>query len=154
MSLSVVGPSHTSHTDQGGNDAGRAGRRAGRSGIWQRVSPRGVAAAGASALLMLGAMAPLASATSEGPDVRVIVVSKNGHRASDNVNAHHGKVATDLNIANAVAADLSAADLTQLLQDPDVDVVPNVQVDVTGIADTVRAPAAVFPVTTGATTLN
>src|SRR5439155_507506 len=122
--------------------------------IWQRVSARGAMAAGTSALLMLGALAPLASATADGPNVRVIVVSKNAaHNPSDNVNAHHGNVAKDLSIANAVAADVSSADLAALRQDPDVEVVPNVQVDVSGIADTVRAPAAVYPTTTGATTL-
>ena len=138
-----------------GEAPARSHRRSNRSGIWQRVSARGAAAAGASALLMLGAMAPLASATDDGPVVRVIVVSRSaGHRASDNVNAHNGKNSTDLSIANAVAADVSAADLAQLRQDTDVEVVPNVQVDVTGIADTVRAPAAVYPVTTGASALN
>ena len=125
----------------GGTGETQARQRPGRSGIWQRVSGRGAAAAGASALLMLGAMAPLASATSDGPTVRVIVVSRNAHNASDNVNAHHGKVAGDLSIANAVAADVSATDLAALRQDTDIEVVPNVQVDVTGVADTSAATA-------------
>ena len=152
-SLSVVTKRDTSIVGQGGDGHARARRPFGHSAIWQRVSARGVAAAGASALLLLGATVPLASAQDEGPTTRVIVVSKNAHSANDNVNAHHGKNAADLSIANAVAADVSSADLAALAQDTDVVVVPDAPVDVTGIADTVRAPAAVFPTTTGATAL-
>ncbi|HMC72558.1 MAG TPA: S8 family serine peptidase, partial [Mycobacteriales bacterium] len=149
----MVRKRNSSMMGHGGPGETQARQRPGRSGIWQRVSGRGAAAAGASALLMLGAMAPLASATSDGPTARVIVVSRNAHSAGDNVNAHHGKAVGDLSIANAVAADVSATDLAALRQDTDIEVVPDVQVDVTGVTDTVRAPAAVFPTTTGATAL-
>src|SRR5438445_11599159 len=131
-----------------GNGGAAARRRSGRSGIWQRVSARGAVAAGTSALLMLGALAPLASATADGPSVRVIVVAKNAaHNPSDNVNAHHGNVAKDLSIANAVAADVSSADLAALRKDPDVEGVADVEVDGTGVADTVRAEGGVDPPT-------
>jgi len=84
----------------------------------------------------------------------VIVMGLSSSQAKAKVNAHHGSVAASLGIVSGVAADVTADQLTELQADPDVSIVPNVQVDVTGAADVApRAPAAVFPQTTGASTL-
>ena len=94
----------------------------------------------------------------QGPTTRVIVMSSQGKGGSVNahkhVNQHNGDVVSDVDVADSVIADVTNDELTGLQNDNDVVVVPNAQVDVTGMADTVRTPAAVFPTTTGATQLN
>jgi len=147
-------------THNGGTDELDSRRRTGRSGIWRHASPKGIAAAGASALLLFGAAVPMASAknSDQGPTTRVIVMSSKGKGGSVNahnhVNQHNGDVVSDVDVADSVVADVTNDELTGLQNDNDVVVVPNVQVDVSGMADTVRPPAAVFPTTTGATQLN
>jgi serine protease AprX len=140
---------------QGGNNSLRTH---GRFGVGRRLNPRLLLAAGASALLLLGATAPLAQAKDHGPTRRVIVMSANGKgdskSAGDKVRQHHGNVVDDLDAADSVVADVSDADLAGLVAEPDVVVVPDVQIDVNGAADLLtRAPAAVFPQATGATKL-
>ena len=125
------------------------------------MSPKRVATAGASALLLLGAAVPVASAgnNDQGPTTRVIVMSKTkgpggSATAHGHVTQHNGNVVADVDVADAVVADVTGTELADLQGDNDVVVVPNVQVDVSGMADTVRTPAAVFPTMTGATLLN
>ncbi|MEY2435129.1 MAG: serine protease AprX, partial [Acidimicrobiaceae bacterium] len=75
-------------------------------------------------------------------------------QASGRVHAHHGKVVADLSIVDAVAADVTPDELAELSNDSLVTIVPNVEVSVAGVADaTGRPPAAVFPTTSGATSL-
>src|SRR4051812_37540058 len=135
-----------------------------RSIVWGRKR-WGRTALSASALLMLvGATAPSAmaggkkddpatvSAPAEG-DVRVIVMSDTSGKADQKVKGNHGKSRDKLDVADAVVADVSPDELAALQADPEVTVVPNLQVDVAGAADLVRAPAAIYPVTTGAATI-
>ena len=110
-------------------------------------------------LLVSGAPGAVGSpASAPGGNVRVIVVSPgSGKHAKDNVNAHNGSVAADLSIIDGVAADLSPADLANLQQDPSVVVVPDAPVSIAAASDltgSTRAPAAVFPATTGAAVTN
>jgi serine protease AprX len=107
---------------------------------------------------MIGVAAPLAAAKragdDNGPQVRVIVVGTSSLHAKGRVNSHHGKVRDNLSVVDAVVADVTQDQLDELNSDPDVSVVPNVQVDVTGAAQAApHAPSAVFPDTTGATAL-
>src|SRR5204863_1453061 len=103
--------------------------------------------------------APPKPASSNAQDVRVIVMSttKKGDAkdAGDNVRHKHGQVVDTLDIADAVLADLSPDELADLANDKGVVVVPNFPVSVAAASDltgSTRAPAAVFPATTGATT--
>src|SRR5436309_2159450 len=95
---------------------GPGGERPHRSGIWRHVSPKGIAVAGASALLLLGATVPLASAKTEGSTTRVIVMSTKGNgdskKAGDNVRKHHGNVVSDFDAADSVLADVTDAATT------------------------------------------
>jgi serine protease AprX len=158
----VVTTSDTSLTSTDGSDSAGSRRAPRRSGIWPYVSRKGFALAGASALLLLGTTAPLAAARDEGPTTRVIVMSKysrtdgkgDSKAAKGNVAKHHGRLVDDLDVADSVVADVSADELANLANEPDVIVVPDVTVEVSGAADVaVRAPAAVFPQTTGANLL-
>src|SRR4051794_4792787 len=134
-----------------------------RSIVWGRKR-WGRAALSASALVMLvGATAPSAMAGSKQDDpavtapssgeVRVIVMSDTSAKAGERVANQHGQNKGNLDVADAVVADVSADELAALQADPEPTVVPNAQVEVTGAADLVRAPAAVFPVSTGAATI-
>jgi serine protease AprX len=127
------------------------------------VSRRGLAVAGAAALLLLGVTVPRASARDQEPTTRVIVMAKDANtrpdgkgtakKAKDRVAKHHGSVVEDLDIADSVVADVSSDELADLANDPNVIVVPNVAVELAGAADLLRAPTAVFPQTTGASLL-
>src|SRR3954451_2136678 len=131
--------------------------------VWgQRRRHRGVGLGVAAALALLSA-APSAMAGSKpvdgsavgpvGGGVRVIVMSDTAAQADAAVKGHRGQSQASLDVADAVVADVSADELAALQADPELTVVPNAQVEVTGAADLVRAPAAVFPVTTGAATI-
>ncbi|MEY2590509.1 MAG: serine protease AprX [Acidimicrobiaceae bacterium] len=135
--------------------------------IWhRRFSVRGVAAACAASLLCLSTLgAPLAMAKSdgssgrqEGPqhdETRVVVMGSSSGHASGKVESHNGKVSEDLSVADAVAADVTPEELAALQADPDVVVVPNVTVEVTGKGDAAEtAPPSVFRDTTGASQLD
>ncbi|HEX4821590.1 MAG TPA: S8 family serine peptidase, partial [Acidimicrobiales bacterium] len=134
--------------------------------VWgRRRRGRGLGIAAAAALLFVGA-APAAMAGKAAPDagtqdVRVIVMStsKKGDSkdAGDKTRKHHGDVVDNLDIADAVVADVSPDELADLANDKDVVVVPNFPVSVAAASDltgSTRAPAAVFPATTGAATAN
>ncbi|MEY2461720.1 MAG: serine protease AprX, partial [Acidimicrobiaceae bacterium] len=107
---------------------------------------------------LLAAGGPMAAAKSNhrtgDRETRVVVMGLSSGHARGRVASHHGTVVEDLSLVDAVGADVNSDELDALRNDPDVVVVPNVVVDVTGVADTApRAPAAVFPDTTGASTL-
>jgi serine protease AprX len=124
-------------------------------------------------LLLLGVTAPLASAKhddgdqtkgdqtqskkddrSDSPKLHVVVVGVSSAHARGKIQSKHGNVNDDLPIVDAVSADLTQDQVDALNADGDVLVVPDVQIDVAGAADIApRAPAAVFPDTTGATSL-
>ncbi|MDQ1679399.1 MAG: serine protease AprX, partial [Frankiaceae bacterium] len=125
---------------------------------------RSVCVAGAVALL-LGVAAPAASAklgeatstqdgSVDGPLVSVIVMGASSGHARGRVNAHHGSASGDLPIVNGVVAQVTSGELAELNSDPEVVVAPNAAVEVTAVADiATRPPAAVYPATTGASTL-
>jgi serine protease AprX len=124
--------------------------------VWRRrPSRRHVAFACLGSLLLLTGGSPAALADKHsGPTSRVIVMGVTSGHARGRVHAHHGHVSEDLSVVDAVAADVSNDELADLQADPDVVVVPNVQVDVTGVADTTaRPPADVFRDTTEASAL-
>ena len=132
--------------------------------MWGRRRLRGLGLAGVAAALLVVSTAPGAVAGGDSvpsETVRVIVMSAthkgDANDAKGKVNAHHGAVVDELAVADSVVADLSAADLGDLQQDPGVVVVPNAPVSIAAASDltgSTRPPAAVFPTTTGATTAN
>jgi serine protease AprX len=112
-----------------------------------------LAKAGAASLLLLGVAAPLASADEESTS-RVVVMGRSAGHANGRVKAHHGTVADDLSIVDAVVADVTADQLADLSNDRSVVVVPDIAVSVAAATDTApRLPAAVFADTTGASGL-
>ncbi|MEY2403783.1 MAG: serine protease AprX, partial [Acidimicrobiaceae bacterium] len=139
--------------------------------VWfqRKVSPRGLVAACVAALTLLSAAGPMAAAKpgrdhrrSDDPEWQwdsagetdVLVVGLSSSHARGKVNSKHGTVLGELPIVDAVGASVTAGELDALTDDPEVFVVPNVAVDVTGVADaTPRLPASVYPQTTGASTL-
>ena len=132
-----------------------------RSVVWgRRRRLRGLGLAGVASAMLLVSTAPNAIGTTgsaTGGTSRVIVMTSRKGRSADKVTAHHGQVVTDLDIVNGVAADLSAADLAALQQDADVTIVPDAPVSIAATSDltsSTRAPAAVFPMTTGADVTN
>ena len=143
-------------------DSDATDSQAKRSVVWgRRRRARGLGVAAAAALLFVGA-APTAigaPADSGAQDVRVIVTSgqKGSKAAGDTVRRHHGEVVSDLDLVGSVVADVSPDELADLATDTGVSVVPNISVSVAAASDltgSTRAPAAVFPATTGATVAN
>jgi serine protease AprX len=146
-----------------------------RSVVWgrkQRIG--GVALAGIAALLLLVSGAPSATAQRDGgqtadgqssdvaqssdvgqsPSANVLVFATSSTNARIKVNQEHGKVKDDLWLVDAVSADLTQRQIDDVQLDGDAVVIPNLPVEVSGVADVApRSPAAVFPATTGASTL-
>jgi serine protease AprX len=144
--------------EQTGRDAQGEMKRARRSVVWRRPGRRHLALVCAGAVSLLAAGAPLAAAKADkhpqDGDTRVVVMSRTPGHARGKVASHHGKVTADLSVVDAVGADVSDDELEALSNDPNLVVVPNVDVSVAGVADTApRAPAAVFPDTTKASKL-
>jgi serine protease AprX len=155
------------------------GRRPGR----ERTTPRGVewarpwlafvaATTTAAGLLVAAPLAGQAMAAPVGPPasappVTVVVTAANLGAGSvsaavravqtDDVHtrvAGHGHVARDLPVASGVVAEVTPEQLAELQAQPDLVVTPNQSVSVADTSFTAtRAPAAVFPQTTGATQL-
>ena len=114
----------------------------------------------AAAMLLMSAPAheALASdpADSGGPKVKVIVTSDSADGARGKLKDKHSKIDADLPSVNGVEAEVSPGDLAALAADPTVTVTQNAPVfftDLTTAAVTTRAPAAVFPQATGASSL-
>ena len=98
-----------------------------RSVVWGRRRLRGLGLAATAALLTIGAApaalagSPKPAASTSGQDVRVIVMSLGHHGSSkdagDKVHKNHGEVVDDLDIADAVVADVSPDELADLAID-------------------------------------
>ncbi|MEY2404052.1 MAG: serine protease AprX [Acidimicrobiaceae bacterium] len=136
-----------------------------RSAVWgRRDQTRRLLCAAVGAVLLVASGAPSAlgkqssdtsadaapTAAPSQDEMRVVVMASSSGNASERVKSHHGDVAGDLPAADSVAADVTAAELAALRTDPDVVVVPNVQVEVTGKGeDATNLPVSVFRDTTG-----
>ena len=144
----------------GQRSASTPSRRAakGRSVVWRtRPGLRTLAGAGVAGLALLAGIAPAAQAGDSldvGPETRVVVVGASTDHAKARVAAKNGHNKIDLPVADAVVADVTATELAALRSDPEVVVLPNVPVEVMDdpIVPT-RPPAAVYPQTTGSSSL-
>src|SRR4051812_5151568 len=128
----------------------------GRSVVWYRRLPgrRSVLlpVVAAAALMVVGAPAAQ-SKGDEGPTTRVIVMGKDAKKAEEHARKSHGDNIDKFDVADSVATDVTASELADLQGDKDITVIPNLPVDVQAVSYDGRAPAAVFPQTTGSSSL-
>src|SRR5207247_2499395 len=88
------------------------------------------------------------------PRTRVVILSTSTEKAHGKAAAKNIKIDADLPVAAAVSVDATNAEVSDLANDPDVVVVPDVSVELTDtVTSTTRPPAAVFPATTGSSAL-
>jgi serine protease AprX len=106
----------------------------------------------AGALMVIGAPAAQ-SKPDDGPTTRVIVMGKDAKNADARVKHSHGDTVDKFEAADSVSADVTTDELAHLQDDPQVTVIPNLPVDVQAVSFDGRAPAAVFPQTTGSSSL-
>src|SRR4051794_14369745 len=128
-----------------------------RSVVWYRRRPVGrsllAPMAAAAALMVIGAPAAQ-SKGDDGPTQRVIVMAHDAKKADEHVKHSHGKTVDKVDVADSVTADVTDDQLADLQGDPQVTVIPNLPIDVQAVSyDGTRAPAAVFPQTTGSSSL-